>query len=81
MNDIVPVEENKIEKRMEPWKVKTLAVGGAIGALVGLAGAFMLVKNAEKRDVQQVSISSGEGFRLGVLVIGLLRQIATLHEE
>ena len=81
MNDIVPAEENKIEKRMEPWKVKTLAVGGAIGAAVGLAGAFMLVKNAEKRDIQQVSISSGEGFRLGVLVIGLLRQIATLHEE
>ena len=81
MNDIIPAEENKIEKRMEPWKVKTLAVGGALGALVGLAGAFMLVKNAEKRDVQQVSISSSEGFRLGVLIFGLLRQISTLHEE
>jgi hypothetical protein len=81
MKDIVPVEEGEIEKRMEPWKVKTLAVGGALGALVGLAGAFMLVKNAEKRDVQQVSISSSEGFRLGVLIFGLLRQISTLHEE
>jgi hypothetical protein len=52
-----------------------------IGAMVGLAGAFMLVQNAEKRNVQNVSISTGEGFRLGVLVFGLLRQISTLHEE
>ncbi len=60
MNDIAPVAEGKIQKVMEPWKVKTLAVGGTLGALVGLAGAFMLVKNAEKRNIQQVSISSGE---------------------
>lgn len=81
MKEIVPASEGQIEKGMQPWKVKTLAIGGAIGALVGLAGAFMLVQNAEKRNTQQVTISSGEGFRLGVLVFGLLRQISTLHEE
>ena len=81
MKQIAPTAEGQIEKSTETWKVKTLAIGGAIGALVGLAGAFMLVQNAEKRNVQQVSISSGEGFRLGVLIFGLLRQISTLHEE
>ena len=81
MTQITPLAEGQIEKSQETWKVKTLAIGGAIGALVGLAGAFMLVQNAEKRNVQQVSISSGEGFRLGVLIFGLLRQISTLHEE
>ena len=53
--------------------MKTLAIGGVLGALVGLAGAFMLVQNAEKRDTQKVNISPGEGFRIGVLVFGLLR--------
>jgi hypothetical protein len=81
MKQIVPASEGQIEKGMQPWKVKTLAVGGAIGALVGLVGAFMLVQNAEKRNIQQVSISSGEGFRIGVLIFGLLRQISTLHDD
>jgi hypothetical protein len=81
MTQIIPVEEGQIEKKMETWKVKTLAIGGVLGALVGLAGAFMLVQNADKRDVQRVNISPSEGFRLGVLVFGLLRQISTLHEE
>jgi hypothetical protein len=77
MKDIAPVEEGEIEKGMEPWKVKTLAVGGAIGALVGLGAAFLLVQNAEKNDLKQVTITPREGFRLGVLVLGLLRQVAT----
>lgn len=81
MKQITPAAEDQLEKSMETWKVKTLAIGGVIGAMVGLAGAFMLVQNAEKRNVQNVSISTGEGFRLGVLVFGLLRQISTLHEE
>ena len=81
MKDIAPVEEDMVEKRMEPWKVKTLAVGGAVGALVGLAGAFLLVKNAEKHNSEQVSISTGEGFRLGVLIFGLLRQVSNLSED
>ena len=81
MTQITPAAEDQLEKSMETWKVKTLAIGGVIGAMVGLAGAFMLVQNAEKRNVQKVSISTGEGFRIGVLVFGLLRQISTLHEE
>ncbi len=81
MTQITPAAEDQLEKSMETWKVKTLAIGGVLGALVGLAGAFMLVQNAEKRDIQKVNISPSEGFRIGVLVIGLLRQISTLHEE
>ncbi len=81
MKQMAPVEEGQVEKAMETWKVKTLAIGGGLGALVGLLGAFLLVQNAEKRNVQHVTISSGEGFRLGVLIFGLLRQISTLHEE
>lgn len=81
MKQITPVSEGQIEKVMQPWKVKTFAVGGVVGALIGIVGAFMLVQNAEKRNVQQVNISSGETFRLGVLVFGLLRQISMLHED
>jgi len=81
MKQITHVPEGQIEKGMQPWKVKTFAVGGVVGALIGIVGAFLLVQNAEKKNIQQVSISSGETFRLGVLVFGLLRQISMLHED
>ena len=81
MKQITHVSEGQIEKGMQPWKVKTFAVGGVVGALIGIVGAFLLVQNAEKKNVQQVNISSGETFRLGVLVFGLLRQISMLHED
>lgn len=60
-------------------KATVLVIGGTLGALVGLAGAYLLAQNAE-RDQQPVTVSPGEGVRLAVLVLGLLRSIATLHE-
>jgi hypothetical protein len=60
-------------------RTKVLVLGAAIGAVVGLAGAFLLLRNLEK-DGGGLKISSGEGIRLGVTVLGLLRQIATLKE-
>jgi hypothetical protein len=81
MSQLTHVTEDKIEQGVEPWIVKTLAIGGVMGALVGLMGAFLLVQNAKKKDVTQVSISYSESFRLGMLILGLLRQIATLYQE
>ena len=63
----------------EKQRTTALVIGGALGAVIGLAGAFLLVQNAE-RDQRPISVSPGEGVRLAVLVFGLLRSIATLHE-
>lgn len=60
-------------------KTIALAIGGVAGALIGLAGAYLLVQNAE-RDNKPIEISPGEGVRLAVLVFGLLRSVATLHD-
>jgi hypothetical protein len=60
-------------------RAKLLVFGTAIGAALGLAGAFLLARNLE-RSGTELKISSGEGLRLGVLLLGVLRQIATLNE-
>jgi len=60
-------------------KTITLAIGGVAGALIGLAGAYMLVQNAERQN-EPIEISTGEGVKLAVLVFSLLRSIATLHD-
>jgi len=57
----------------------TLAIGGVAGALIGLAGAYMLVQNAERQN-EPIEISTGEGVKLAVLIVSLLPSIATLHD-
>jgi hypothetical protein len=70
-NEIVAVDQKR--------KTITLAIGGVAGALIGLAGAYMLVQSAE-RENEPIEISPSEGIKLAVLVFGLLRSIATLHD-
>jgi ABC-type Mn2+/Zn2+ transport system permease subunit len=75
-------ENNQLAQidRNDSWKVKTLLVGVVLGAATGLGAAYLLTKRAEQQG-ETLSISSGQGLKLGVLVAGLLRSILTLGEE
>ncbi|HAV78759.1 MAG TPA: hypothetical protein DCX53_15525 [Anaerolineae bacterium] len=61
-------------------KSKTLFFGALIGAVTGLIAATLLNRNAEKNE-KESAITTGEGMKLGVLVFGLLRAIASLGDE
>jgi hypothetical protein len=71
------ISENNNNK--ESWKTKSLLIGAVIGMLTGLGGAYLLIQNAEKHGTR-VELSTGEGLKLSMLVIGLLRQISRLME-
>ncbi len=58
------------------WKPKILIVGGVVGAAVGVAAAYLLIQRSEKEGPPDISL--GEGVKLGLLVFGLLRSIASL---
>ena len=62
---------------MDNNKTKTLIIGAVAGAALGLAGAFLLTRRAEETGTE-ITVSAGDGLRLGVMVIGLLRAIADL---
>ena len=68
--EIVPVDN---------WKPKVLVIGGLVGLLTGLLGAYLMIQRAEKMDTRP-ELSAGEGVKLGVLVMGLLRSVAMLGE-
>jgi hypothetical protein len=61
------------------WKPKALAIGAVVGALTGLAGAYLLVRRAEQSGTRP-QLDPGEGIRIGVLVMGLLRQVALIGD-
>ncbi len=61
-------------------KTKTLIIGAVAGAALGLAGAFLLTRRAEETGTD-ITVNAGDGMRLGVMIVGLLRAIADLGES
>ena len=67
------------ETGRENWKSKTLLFGALVGALVGVGAAYLMVQRADKEG-GSVRMGTGEGIKLGLLVLGLLRQVAQLGD-
>lgn len=59
---------------------RTILFGTLIGAVTGLVAAILLTRRAEKNE-RETALTSGEGLKLGVLVLGLLRAIASLGDD
>lgn len=59
---------------------RTLLLGALIGAITGLVAAMLLNRRAEEEGTE-LALTAGDGMKLGVMVIGLLRAIASLGEE
>ncbi|HEX2979406.1 MAG TPA: hypothetical protein VHO48_03980 [Anaerolineaceae bacterium] len=57
------------------WKTKVMVIGGLLGALTGLGAAFILIQRAEQEQVRP-QLSPGEGVKVGLGVLGLLRMLA-----
>jgi hypothetical protein len=61
-------------------KNRTLLVGALAGAVTGLIAAMLLNRRSEEQGTE-LALTTGDGMKLGVMVIGLLRAIASLGEE
>lgn len=64
----------------ERWKMRTLFLGGLVGAVTGLGAAYLLVRRSEEAG-RAPEIGVGEGLRLGLLLLGLLRQVGELSSR
>ena len=75
--DIVGIEQNQIIEIDTSWTRQVLVIGAVVGALTGLGAAYLLIQRAKKR-AEPPNLNAGEGIKLGLLVLGMLRQVATL---
>ncbi len=73
----VVFEQSEMVEIDTSWAGQVLAIGAAVGALTGLLGAYLLIQRA-KRRAEPPNLNASEGIRLGLLVFGLLRQVALL---
>ena len=61
-------------------RTRIMIYGALIGAGTGLVAAMLLNRRAVK-DERSTAITTGEGLKLGILLVGLLRAIASLGDD
>jgi hypothetical protein len=59
---------------------KVLLIGALAGAATGVVAAMMLQRRAERTGTE-ISLSTGEGIQLGMMVLGLVRAVAALADK
>jgi hypothetical protein len=70
-------DQTAITESTQSFETKVLVGGALLGAMVGLAGAFLLIKNNERKGTE-LNVSAGEGVKLSLIIMALLRQVAEL---
>lgn len=62
------------------WRNKTLLVGAVAGLLIGLAGAYIVIQRSENLKTLP-EISAGDGVKIGLGVLGVLRLVSDIAER
>lgn len=61
------------------WRTQALVVGGLVGAGLGVLAAYLYVRSVEENHVEP-RLQPAEAVGIGIALMAVLRQIATLHE-
>jgi hypothetical protein len=59
------------------WKSKTMLIGAVVGTAVGIIGAMILIQQAEKTETRP-QLSAGDGVKVGLSLLAVLRLLADL---
>jgi hypothetical protein len=59
------------------WKPKVLIIGAVVGALIGVGAAYLFTQKADD-PYTEPKFTGGDGVKLGLMVLGLLRGVAEL---
>jgi hypothetical protein len=62
------------------WRNKTLLIGAIVGVALGLAGAYIVIQRSEELNTLP-EVSAGDGVKVGLGVLGVLRLVADIAER
>lgn len=64
----------------ENWKTKYIIIGAILGMVSGVFAAYMLVQRSDQRN-QTPQINAGDGVKVGLGLLGVMKLIADLGEK
>ena len=59
------------------WQSRVMLIGAIVGAVAGIIGASILVQQAQKNNTQ-LQLTAGDGVKVGLGVLAVLRLLAEL---
>ena len=62
------------------WKRKTYLFGGLIGLAFGILAALIIIQRSEKDEIQP-KLTAGDGVKIGMGALGVLRLISDLFSQ
>lgn len=62
------------------WQSKVMLIGAIVGAVAGVIGASILIQQAQKNNTQP-QLSAGDGVKVGLGVLAVLRLLAELSSR
>ncbi len=65
---------------MDNWKTKTIIIGGVVGLVAGIVAAIIFVQRAEQA-VDKPKLTAGDGVKVGLGLLGLLRMISDMGSK
>lgn len=74
MENKIQVQQTNQEKSAQARMATILAIGGGIGAMIGLIASFIFIKNIDQVEGREFTPMTG--VKLGLAVMGLLRILA-----
>lgn len=67
---------------MDDWKTRVMIAGAILGALIGLGAALLYIREAEESGASAPpQVGTGDAVRVGLSVMGLIRQVASLASK
>ncbi|HEX9019246.1 MAG TPA: hypothetical protein VF806_08660 [Anaerolineaceae bacterium] len=62
------------------WKNQTLIIGAIAGLILGVASAYIIVQRSDQLHTRP-EITPGDGVKIGLGVLGVLRLISDVAEK
>ena len=77
MTELNTIEDVEITE-IDDWKPKVIIIATAIGAVIGLGTALLLINRVE--EDQRLEVSPAQGLKLGLAGLTFLRTVTQLSD-
>lgn len=65
------IRKQEMNQEKKNWTIKTFVIGGILGTIIGLVGAYIFIQNLDEDNTN--NLTPATGLQLGLGILGVLR--------